>query len=67
MLKRAVSIAADHNITCQVSIEASMACGLGACQGCAVRASSFKNHSRYYHVCKDGPVFTANEIDWSSI
>jgi dihydroorotate dehydrogenase electron transfer subunit len=67
MLKKVVSIAADLNITCQVSMEAAMACGLGVCQGCAVRALSPKNHSRYYHVCKDGPVFIANSIDWSSI
>ena len=67
MLKRVASIAADYNITCQASMETSMACGLGACQGCAVKAASPKGHTRYYHVCKDGPVFMTNAIDWSSI
>lgn len=67
MLKRVVSIAAYLNITCQISMEAAMACGLGACQGCSVKASSLKNHLTYYHVCKDGPVFFANAIDWSII
>jgi hypothetical protein len=44
-----------------------MACGLGACQGCAVKAAAPKDHGRYYHVCKDGPVFMTNAIDWSGI
>jgi dihydroorotate dehydrogenase electron transfer subunit len=67
MLKGVVSITFDHNIPCQVSMESAMACGLGACQGCAVKAFSREGETHYHHVCKDGPVFPAHVIDWKSL
>ncbi len=51
--------AAKLNIPTQVSLDAYMACGIGACMGCAVRTLD-----GYKMVCKDGPVFNAREIDW---
>jgi dihydroorotate dehydrogenase electron transfer subunit len=63
MLKRVAALAKTYNILCQVSLEATMACGLGACQGCAVPAAS--EHDRaYYHVCRDGPVFNVRHLNW---
>lgn len=50
-----------HDIPCQVSLEAHMACGLGACLGCTVHGAD----NRYRHVCKHGPVFNAKEIAWN--
>jgi dihydroorotate dehydrogenase electron transfer subunit len=44
--------------SCQVSIEARMACGVGACMGCSVSSKS----GGYRAVCKDGPVFEIGEI-----
>ena len=67
MLKSVVSIAIDRDIPCQVSMESAMACGLGACQGCAVKAFSREGGIRYFHVCKDGPVFPAHLLDWKII
>jgi len=67
MLKSVVSTAIDRDIPCQVSMESAMACGLGACQGCAVKAFSREGEIHYHHVCKDGPVFPAHLIDWKSI
>jgi dihydroorotate dehydrogenase electron transfer subunit len=67
MLKKVSSMASHRNISCQVSLEALMACGLGACQGCAVKILSQDDHSLYRHVCKDGPVFPSHTIDWSNI
>lgn len=55
MLKKIAELALRHGIPCQVSLEALMACGLGACLGCAMKNSLFENS--YVHVCKDGPVF----------
>jgi dihydroorotate dehydrogenase electron transfer subunit len=66
MLKRVSAMAAQRNIPCQVSIETNMACGLGACQGCAVKASAGSSFP-YYHVCKDGPVFFNNLLDWKNL
>ncbi len=63
MLKAVAAITRKRGIPCQVSLEAAMACGLGACQGCAVRASSGQGRA-YWHVCQDGPVFDATGVDW---
>jgi dihydroorotate dehydrogenase electron transfer subunit len=65
MLRKVAKITLDQGISCQVSLEASMACGLGACQGCAVKAPSREKRA-YYHVCTDGPVFPVQSIDWDS-
>ena len=57
MMERVAVIAAEHGIPCEVSLEKRMACGLGACLSCAVDT---KNGRR--KVCKDGPVFPAEEV-----
>lgn len=43
-----------------VVLEERMACGTGLCRGCVVRTSK---HDGYLHVCTDGPVFRADEVD----
>jgi dihydroorotate dehydrogenase electron transfer subunit len=48
-------------VACDVSLEARMACGLGACLGCAVHGAD----GRYLHVCKNGPVMNALEVAWN--
>ncbi len=63
MLRKVAERTVALRIPCQVSLEAHMACGLGACQGCAVKASANSDRS-YFHVCKEGPVFVAEDIDW---
>ena len=50
----------EQNIPCQVSLEAHMACGLGACLGCTIQAAD----GGYRHVCSHGPVFQAKEVAW---
>jgi dihydroorotate dehydrogenase electron transfer subunit len=59
MLKAVAEIAFQKKIACQVSMEGRMACGIGACKGCAL-----KTKSGYKMVCKDGPVFNAEELIW---
>ncbi len=66
MLKRVAALATERDIPCQVSLEANMACGLGACQGCAVKASKDSNKT-YVHVCLEGPVFDIHSLDWESL
>ncbi len=65
MLQAVARIAAAQRIPCQVSLEAYMACGMGACLGCVVPG---KHHSAetpdYRCVCKDGPVFGYHELQW---
>jgi dihydroorotate dehydrogenase electron transfer subunit len=60
MLKAVAEIAWQKQIDCQLSMEERMACGIGACKGCAVMT-----RSGYKMACKDGPVFAAAEVVWS--
>ena len=60
MLKAVGKIAGAHQIRCEVSIETMMACGMGACLGCAVE--SRLTEKKYLHACIDGPVFAAEDI-----
>lgn len=66
MLKGVADICRARNWSCQVSMETIMACGISACLGCAVRSSAQSGNKKepYLHVCKDGPVFQANELEW---
>ncbi len=45
----------------QVSLEENMACGVGACRGCAVAVKG-SGESAYQRVCREGPVFDAAEV-----
>lgn len=64
MLKKIAEMCKENNIKlCEVSLEERMACGIGACLGCACRTK--KNDEEYFaHVCKEGPVFNAEEVVW---
>lgn len=60
MLQCVSDIAETHAVACQVSIETLMACGMGACLGCAVEPRDGKNG--FLHACVDGPVFDARAL-----
>lgn len=63
MLRGVANICAENGIFCEISLEERMACGIGACLGCACRTR--RNDEEYFaHVCKDGPVFNAEEVLW---
>lgn len=55
----------NSRIRCQVSLEERMACGVGACLGCAVAVKEGEGRTGYRRVCKDGPVFDIGEILWN--
>lgn len=59
MLKAISAVTAEAGNPCQVSLEERMACGLGACLTC-----SCKVNGHYKRVCKDGPVFQSQEVEW---
>ncbi len=60
MMKAVAAVAAEAGIRCKVSLEERMACGLGACNGCAVRLRD----GSMVRSCVDGPVFDAYEVEW---
>ncbi|MBI5378625.1 MAG: dihydroorotate dehydrogenase electron transfer subunit, partial [Nitrospirae bacterium] len=61
MLQAVGRMAMARKLTCYLSIEERMGCGLGACLGCVVRT---KNSPVPQRVCTEGPVFEAGEIIW---
>ncbi len=61
MLKGVAALAEKYQVACQVSIETIMACGMGACMGCAVRSQDSRE-DKCRHACLDGPVFEAGQI-----
>jgi len=61
MLRLVKDFALREGIPAQVSLEERMGCGIGVCLGCAVKD---KNRDGYMHVCKDGPVFDVDLVDF---
>ena len=62
MLRAVTEFAKAHNIPCEISLEERMACGIGACLGCAVELYDENGKTYMGHVCKDGPVFPAERV-----
>jgi len=48
------------NLPCFVSLEETMACGVGACRGCARLLAD----GSYASVCREGPVFKWKDLKW---
>ncbi len=61
MLEAVAALAREYRIPCQVSMEEFMACGIGACAGCAVEVQTAQG-VEMQRVCVDGPVFDAKQI-----
>lgn len=47
----------NYSVCGQVSLEARMGCGFGACMGCSIKTTN-----GFKRVCKEGPVFGAEEV-----
>jgi len=62
MMKQIARICQYLGIPCWVIIEQPMACGTGLCLGCSV-----KMNSGMKRICKDGPVFPAQEVIWDEL
>ena len=63
MLRALAAVAEEHNMPAQFSLEERMACGVGACLGCASK-TLVDGKEQYLHVCKNGPVFDSRAIVW---
>lgn len=65
MLRALKAYAAEHGIECWLSLEEKMACGIGACLACVCKSRDVDDHSHVHNkrVCKDGPVFLAEEVE----
>lgn len=56
--------AQGHGLGCYVAMEQVMACGVGACMGCAVRVTD-GGANGFARACTEGPVFDAGRIAWT--
>ncbi|MCD8220019.1 MAG: dihydroorotate dehydrogenase electron transfer subunit [Ruminococcus sp.] len=63
MLKFVAKAAQKAHALCEVSIEERIGCGIGACLVCACQLER-EGKTVMGHVCKDGPVFRAEEVVW---
>lgn len=61
MMKAVASLAHGKGIQCLVSLENTMACGLGACLCCVTGDAAGNNVC----VCTAGPVFDVSSLDWN--
>jgi len=61
MLRAVKDLAARYGVRAQLSLEERMACGVGACLGCAVM-TEHEGVREVRRVCKDGPVFEAADV-----
>lgn len=65
MLRAVKEYAAKKGIECWLSLEERMACGIGACLACVCGSREVDGHSHVKNkrICKDGPVFLAEEVE----
>ena len=63
MLKAVSVLSVQFKIPSEVSVEVPMACGFGACLGCAIKVKADAGH-RFAIACTEGPVFQGSEILW---
>ncbi len=57
MMNRVAEECKKKNVKSYLSLESTMACGIGACYGCTCETTKGKKR-----VCKDGPVFSGYEV-----
>ena len=63
-MKIVAGMAAEAGVPCEVSMEKRMACGVGACLACVCKSKEKDEHTNVKNkrICKDGPVFRAEEV-----
>lgn len=71
MMKAVAKITFEAGVKdCQVSLENNMSCAIGVCMGCVQKIKGAmagdKSGRNWHHerVCKDGPVFNAEDVIW---
>lgn len=65
MLCGVKAYAQEKGLKAQLSLEEKMACGIGACLACVCQSKEVDSHTHVKNkrICKDGPVFYAEEVE----
>ena len=65
MMRSTSVVAGKFDLSCQVSLEQPMACGMGTCQSCVIKYRPADAADWVYKLtCTDGPVFDSRDIIW---
>ncbi len=70
MLKAVSVLSKAYRTACEVSVEVPMACGFGACMGCAIKVKAGPSEEtpgpdyRFAIACQEGPVFKGEDVVW---
>jgi dihydroorotate dehydrogenase electron transfer subunit len=59
MLEAVRMMCAERGVAAELAMEAPMACGFGACMGCAIPLAD----GGYLRLCVDGPVVESTRIE----
>jgi NAD(P)H-flavin reductase len=59
MLEAVRALCAEQGVACELALESPMACGFGACFGCAVP----KPGGGFLRLCVDGPVLRGDAVE----
>ncbi len=64
MLHATAEMAARMGLSCQVSLETPMACGIGICFSCVTKIRDEKGEWDYRRICVEGPIFNAADVEF---
>lgn len=62
MLEAVAHLAHERGVSCRVSLETPMACGIGICFSCVTKVKDESGEWDYRRTCVEGPVFDAESI-----
>lgn len=65
MLRGVKALSEERGVSCWLSLEERMACGVGVCLGCVAKTTKKNAHSKVNNarVCTEGPVFNAADVE----
>ena len=64
MMEAVSKMAIRAGVSCQVSLETPMACGIGICFTCVAKVRDESGGWDYKRTCVEGPVFDASDVRW---
>jgi len=64
MMHAVAELTAARGVSCEVSLETPMGCGIGICFSCVVKFRQPDGGWDYKRTCVEGPIFPAAKIEW---
>lgn len=64
MMRALARLASSWKVSCHLSLETPMACGIGICFSCVTAVRTTEEAWDYRRVCVEGPIFDAAELAW---